>query len=257
MSGSGPDTIAMETGAVTAASVAAVGGTAAEAANERELLVYLDVDGPLNPWAAKATRRPLGYETHRLLPESHVRERVSMGEALGRVKPLRVWLNPNHGRMLLDWVEQLGELGRIASGAWDSARLVWATTWEHEADEMIAPLVGLPRGLEVVEWTGRKRWTATPDGPLMFKTPQLVAHASGRPFVWLDDEIRPADRAYVAAEHRGRGGEAGIGVLRRVDPAIGLGRIDLDTIAVGLRAAVAAAAANTKSIGQERRNGNE
>lgn len=32
-------------------------------------LLYLDVDGPLNPYAAKPERRPEGYTTHRMKPE--------------------------------------------------------------------------------------------------------------------------------------------------------------------------------------------
>lgn len=31
---------------------------------------FLDVDGPLNPYAAKLHRRPPGYATHRMKPPS-------------------------------------------------------------------------------------------------------------------------------------------------------------------------------------------
>lgn len=48
-------------------------------------ILYLDVDGPLNPYAAKPHRRPEGYSTHRMLPDSW--------RARGYRKPLRVWLN--------------------------------------------------------------------------------------------------------------------------------------------------------------------
>lgn len=199
---------------------------------DREVLVYLDVDGPLNPYAAKATRRPLGYETHRLLPESHVRQSVEMGTPRGRVKPLRVWLNPDHGQLLRGMLRKL-----TAAGI--RARLVWATTWEHEANTMIAPLIGLGTGvdgveagdLEVLEWDSdnHKRWTATADGPLYFKTPEILAHAAGRAFAWLDDEIGRADRLLVEREHSGAG--AGANLLLQIDPHLGLKRADLDTVA--------------------------
>lgn len=35
-------------------------------------LLYLDVDGPLNPYAAKPHRRPAGYATHRMKPEGWI-----------------------------------------------------------------------------------------------------------------------------------------------------------------------------------------
>ncbi len=50
-------------------------------------LLFLDVDGPLNPYAAKPERRPDGYTTIR----------VPMADR----RPLRVWLNPGHGAALL------------------------------------------------------------------------------------------------------------------------------------------------------------
>jgi hypothetical protein len=50
-------------------------------------LLFLDVDGPLNPYAAQPERRPEGYTT--------IRATVRPG------RPLRVWLNPSHGPALL------------------------------------------------------------------------------------------------------------------------------------------------------------
>src|SRR5665213_3690063 len=79
-------------------------------------VILLDVDGPLNPFDAKPTKRPEGYLTHRYewkAPKSG--------------KPLRVWLNPLHGPLL----DALG------------AEIVWATAWEHEANTWIAPKIGL------------------------------------------------------------------------------------------------------------------
>lgn len=160
-------------------------------------LLYLDVDGVLNPYAAKRTRRPDGYVTHRLLPPSWIAQREEAGPP-HRLKPLRVWLNPGHGPKLLTLAEHF--------------ELWWATTWEHEANTHIGPLIGLPE-LPVVEWQTRHQFS--PEG-LYFKTAELVEHAAGRPFVWLDDEIGDRDRAYVKCVHR-----APV-LLHWVDPAKGL-----------------------------------
>jgi len=48
------------------------------------------------------------------------------------------------------------------------------------------------------------------------KTRALIARAAGRSFVWVDDEIRDADRDWVAQHHPGQA------LLYRVDPRTGL-----------------------------------
>ncbi|MDX2932829.1 HAD domain-containing protein [Streptomyces ipomoeae] len=163
--------------------------------NDRPLL-YLDVDGPLNPYAAKPERRPVGYTTHRMKPDGWIAQHP--GEPRAYVKPLRVWLNPDHGRRLLE----LGE-------AFD---LVWATTWGSEANTFISPVLGLPE-LPVVEWTSV---TGEAVAGTFWKTRHLVAYAAGRPFAWVDDELGDADRAFVTAHH-----QAGA-LLLRINPRLGL-----------------------------------
>ncbi|ONK13131.1 hypothetical protein STBA_38930 [Streptomyces sp. MP131-18] len=121
-------------------------------------LLYLDVDGPLNPYAAKPERRPEGYTTHRVRPESWIAQHP--GKPRVYIKPLRIWLNPSHGRQLL----QLAEV-------YD---LIWATTWGDEANTFISPVLGLPE-LPVVDWPTMH--DAGPDGTF-WKTRHLVAHAA-------------------------------------------------------------------------------
>ncbi|MER5887743.1 hypothetical protein ABT160_28335 [Streptomyces sp. NPDC001941] len=144
-------------------------------------LCFLDVDGPLNPWLAKPERRPAGYTTHRMLPPSWIAQHP--GKPRAYVKPLRVWLRPDHGPALLG-------LGMD---------LVWATTWMGEARTFIAPVLGLP-DLPYVDF-GDTAQTPPGDG-LHWKTRPLLAYAGERPFCWVDDELTDRDRAYVAAHHR-------------------------------------------------------
>ncbi|WP_030763596.1 hypothetical protein [Streptomyces griseus] len=157
-------------------------------------LLFLDVDGPLNPYAAKPERRPAGYTTLRV-PRSVADE--DSGGFSSRRRPLRVWLNPEHGRLLL----RLG------------FELCWATTWMGDANRWIAPVLGLPE-LPFVDF-GDVLLRERPDG-VHWKTGPLVDHAGGRPFAWVDDEQNELDRAYVTAHHPGRG------LLHHVDPRIGL-----------------------------------
>ena len=151
----------------------------------RRPLLFLDVDGPLNPFAAKPTRRPDGYQTHRMAPRRWMqaqRERLSAeGRPFKRAKPLRVWLNPAHGPALLDL----------------PVELVWATTWEQEANEWIGPVLGLP-ALPVVCWPQESARQEQERGGLFWKTRTLADYAAGRPFAWVDDQITMADWRWCA-----------------------------------------------------------
>ncbi|WP_459650946.1 HAD domain-containing protein [Kitasatospora sp. Ki12] len=181
-------------------------------------VLLVDVDGPLNPDAAKPYRRPAGYETHRLMTprwEAAERRRLrAWGLPNKRPKPLRVWLNPAHGAAL-------------AALPFD---LVWATTWEEDANEFLAPILGLPP-LPVIAWSDPR---PDPGGGVFWKTPEVVAWARGRPFAWVDDLITDADRAWVEERHRGPA------LLHRVDPKVGLTAEDFAALADWARSTGAA-----------------
>lgn len=151
----------------------------------RRFLIFLDVDGPLIPFRARSRSRPSAEH------------------------PLLDRLDPADGRRL------------VALGG----RLVWATTWGPDANEVVAPRLGLPR-LPVVDWPDDDE---EPAGGRHWKTAGLVAWAAGRPFVWLDDEITDADRWWVEACH------PGAALLRRVDPYAGLAEPDYAAVAAWIR----------------------
>ncbi|MGV4985270.1 hypothetical protein ACWC0C_24940 [Streptomyces sp. NPDC001709] len=150
-------------------------------------LLFLDVDGPLNPYAAQPERRPEGYTTIRVPLDSR--------------RSLRVWLNPEHGPELL----RLGY------------ELCWATSWMAEANVWIAPVIGLPE-LPYVDF-GVGLFAERPDG-VHWKTEAIVAHAGGRPFAWVDDEQSGADARYVRDRHPGPA------LLHHVNPRLGLRESD-------------------------------
>lgn len=154
----------------------------------RPPLLLMDVDGPLNPYAAKPTRRPEGCLTHRMRPR---------GWDDPAVKPLRVWLDPSHGAALRALPYEL----------------VWATTWEAEANVWIGPRIGLPE-LPYIDWgPGAGKRTST---GVFWKTERIVEWAAGRPFAWVDDEVGDRDREFVARRHPGPA------LLHHVDPRRGL-----------------------------------
>jgi hypothetical protein len=172
---------------------------AAMSGNAERPLLFLDVDGPLIPFGATRRNRPRGYP------------RFDHG--------LGVDGNPLLARLDL----QLGP--RLRSLRCD---IVWATAWMHDANEEIAPLLGFVE-LPVVIWPESSD-EDDHDG-LHWKTRVLVDWASGRTFVWVDDEITDADRAWVFAHHRGRA------LLHRVDPVWGLTDADFATVGKWLRPA--------------------
>ncbi len=100
---------------------------------------------------------------------------------------------------------------------------------EEDANECIAPLLGLPQ-LPVVSWPEPSDGDEQ-DGRagLHWKTRTLVARAEARPFVWVDDEITGNDRAWVAGNHPGPA------LLHRVDPRVGLTADDYAAIDSWLR----------------------
>ncbi|MEV0299375.1 HAD domain-containing protein [Nocardia sp. NPDC050710] len=156
-------------------------------------LLFLDVDGPLLPFGEHPRREP---------------RNVGSDSRFSQLSP--------------DVGQRLAAL---------PCELVWATTWEDEANAEIAPRIGLPQ-LPVVNWPEpsaehehEDRWFG-----LCWKTRTLVGWAAGRPFAWVDDEITSADRSWVATHHPGRA------LLRRVESSRGLSDEDITALDQWLRA---------------------
>jgi hypothetical protein len=72
-------------------------------------LLFLDIDGVLNPWAAPAC--PPGYTEHRW-------------------RTRKAWLSPAHGPALLALTEHVD--------------LVWASSWAGDANTLAGKALGLP-----------------------------------------------------------------------------------------------------------------
>lgn len=150
-------------------------------------LLFLDVDGPLIPFRARS---------------------IAVSDRVGPA-------DDAPGNPLLDRLDPVD--GRRLSGL--GCRLVWATTWMDDANEVIAPRLGLAE-LPVVEFPDDDE----PESGLHWKTRFLVRWAAGRPFVWLDDETTDADRRWVRANHQGPA------LVHRVDPMAGLTDADFAVV---------------------------
>lgn len=160
--------------------------------------ILLDVDGPLNPFVDCEQPRAAGYRAHLLRPKIFP----------GRAATNRtVWLDPAHGRLLLDLAAQTG------------ADLVWATLWEHEANRLLSGLLGLPE-LEVICFEGTAFQHS--DGHHA-KLAGIDKWAGTRPLVWFDDQFQPRDQGWATA----RSAATAPTRIIPIDPSIGLGPQDL------------------------------
>ncbi|MFL4905272.1 hypothetical protein ACJ6WF_19305 [Streptomyces sp. MMS24-I2-30] len=140
------------------------------------MLLFLDIDGTLLPFGS-ADPYP-EYVPPPAAPGPAAAVAAPPGPAAGH--PLLTRIDPGLGPRLVS-------LG---------CALVWATTWMDDANTVVSPWLGLPP-LPVVEWPDEDE----PSALLHWKTRPLVDWAAGRPFVWVDDEITEADRAWVATRH--------------------------------------------------------
>jgi hypothetical protein len=171
-------------------------------------LLLLDVDGPLNPYAADDADLADGYQTHRLIPSDWS-------------VPIRVRLNPAHGPML------------VALAGAGLVELAWATTWNQDANSMIAPLIGLPE-LPVVP-IPHPAMDAPRDR--IWKRDPVEQFADGRPLAWFDDDfVMPGDARW--AQERTAGGAATL--LVPVEPRVGLVQGDVDRVSEWARQAARA-----------------
>lgn len=155
------------------------------------MLLLVDIDGVLNPYLAKPTRRPEGYSTHRIAPQG-----------IKPSKPLRVWLNNDHGPMLNKFAAE------------NDCKLIWCTTWEDDANTMIGPRIGLG-ALPVIKFG----WTAH-----QWKYNAVLDYCAGEPFVWFDDDFFEYKKELRWFEANRKEPCS----LHWIDPKIGLTIKDLD-----------------------------
>lgn len=174
-------------------------------------LLFIGVDGVLNPWNVPHDTTPPGYETY--YRARHWNPGGFVAPTWFGLGPVPhgtpVWLNPGHGPMLMRVAER-----------WN-LELVWASWWGQDAVRLVAPVLGLP-AMRVVPLSP---CMATPEAH--WKRPFIKDFAGDQPFAWLSDWFCSADYVWAGSRQI----KMGIPTLvQSVDPRLGLTQKDVDTV---------------------------
>ncbi|MFW6695874.1 HAD domain-containing protein [Streptomyces sp. MAR4 CNX-425] len=141
--------------------------------------LLLDIDGVLIPFPDEHGSSPATHDPHDVVPAGCSAD-----------DPVTVWLNPDHGRLLMDVIRT----GLVTPA--------WCTSWRQDATNLIGPLLGLP-ALPYVDLPRPQITTSHPNGYL-WKRDHVDAWLGDAPAVWIDDDLTPLDHAW-AAERTARG----------------------------------------------------
>ena len=155
--------------------------------------LLIDVDGVLNPFAHAGAFAP-GWQTYQIEAESPFRGK----------RTYEVHLHSTHGR----WLAELE----------DDFELGWGSTWEEQANSLIAPKIGLhPLPVARVGWHMDGNYD---------KSEGIVALVGDRPCAWVDD-----GPGWSGFEWRDQRLARGIPTLIITpDPAIGFTRAHKDAL---------------------------
>jgi hypothetical protein len=115
-----------------------------------------------------------------------------------------LWLTLQHGQ----WLTELGVAFEV----------VWATTWEHDANTHIAPRIGLAQVLPVIEFRHGRMRSRPAEG--IWKRPDVERATQGRALAWLDDDFTAADFDWAAR----RTATQAPTLLLACDPLVGMTR---------------------------------
>ncbi len=147
-------------------------------------MVAIDIDGVLNPRLSAASA-PEGYVEHSVaLTPGAVHLPFLKGGGREHLSG-SIWLNPSHGQ----WIRTLLHHG---------IDVCWATSWEHYANDVIAPLLEIPSLPLAIEYSVdvHNGWYThrLADSSWNWKVQALTNRYRYRPLVWIDDEATPLNR---------------------------------------------------------------
>ncbi|GHJ31325.1 HAD domain-containing protein [Streptomyces hygroscopicus] len=155
--------------------------------------LLLDIDGVLIPFPGADGSTPATHVRYDIVPTGRSAD-----------NPVTIWLNPAHGRLLMDVIRA----GLVTP--------VWCTSWRQDAAALIGPLLDLPTW-PYVDLPRPRITTSHPNGYL-WKRDHVHTWLGDAPAVWIDDDFTSLDHDW-AAERTIRGAAT---LLIQSDPRVGL-----------------------------------
>ncbi|GIH72833.1 HAD domain-containing protein [Sphaerimonospora thailandensis] len=157
------------------------------------IYLLIDIDGVLIPFPQADGSSPATHERHMVVPTDY-----------DPATPVPIWLNPAHGLMLRELIDEL------------PLTPVWCTSWRGDASTLIGPKLGLPPFPHVE--LGRPAITSSHPNGYLWKRDPVAAWLGTAPAAWIDDDFTPADHAW--AVHRTMAGASTL--LVQPAPRVGL-----------------------------------
>lgn len=136
--------------------------------------LIMDIDGVLIPYPDADRRTPATHTRHLVTPTGYERQPA-----------VAIWLNQTHGQLITRFLAQT------------ALPLVWATSWQHDANRLIGSRLGLPVSA-VIEWDRPTITVSHPNGYLWKRDP-VAEWLGDSPAAWIDDDFTAADHAWAAA----------------------------------------------------------
>lgn len=161
------------------------------------MYLLCDIDGVHIPFPGPDGRIPADFRPRLVTPT-------------GYDEPVKIWLNPATGRLLLNAIAGL------------PLTPLWCSSWRADSAPLIGDPLGLPRWAHV-DLPRLPLTTSHPDGYLWKRDAVEPFVNDGRPLIWIDDDFTPADHAW--AEQRTASGAPTL--LIQPDPYVGLQPADL------------------------------
>ncbi|MFJ5936054.1 HAD domain-containing protein [Streptomyces sp. NPDC093071] len=134
--------------------------------------LLLNIDGVLIPFPDEHGSTPATHTRHDVVPTGRSAD-----------APVTVWLNPDHGRLLMDIIRT----GLVTP--------VWCTSWRQDAATLIGPLLGLTN-LPYIDLPRPRITTSHPNGYL-WKRDHVDDWLGDAPVVWIDDDFTDLDHVWA------------------------------------------------------------
>lgn len=164
------------------------------------MYLLCDIDGVHIPFPGSGGQIPPGFEIDHVTPTDYT-------------DPVKIWLNPATGRLLLDTITSL------------PLTPLWCSSWRADSAPLIGTRLALPTW-DYVELPRLPITTSHPNGYLWKRDAVADLVRDGQPLVWIDDDFTDNDHTWAQK----RSSSGAMTLLIQPDPYLGLCESDLEPL---------------------------